>query len=165
MNSILIVRQAFGFSQEAMAQLLGIQLGLLKMAETNRRNLPQKALTRLLWMEKLVENLLENKTTPVFPAEAVSFLLLKTRKKKRETDLLVKAIDTKRKQMQNLVEVQTAFDAMFPAETHPSESLRMDALVFNARIFPDQQDLELELDLRTRQAGLAAMIAFLEKQA
>ena len=164
MNLFLFVRQALGLSQDALAQLLGIQLGLLKMAEINRRNLPSKAIVRLNWMVNYVQNIQEEENGVHFPAEAIADLLNKTRKKKRETDRLLKGIETKRKQMQNLQRFQTTFLAVYPMETHTSEAMRMNALGYNAGIFLEQEDPETELNLLTKQAGLAGMLAFLEKQ-
>ena len=162
MNLFLFVRQALGLSQEVLASLLGIKLGLLKMAEINRRNIPSDALFRLAWMEDCVKNLPEVDEVQ-FPDEAVADLLHVTRKKKRETDLLLEAMKTKRKQMLKLKPFQTAFHAKYPAETHIGEALWLNAVVFKANTFLNQQDLELELNLRARQAGLVATIAFLEK--
>lgn len=163
MNLFLLVREALGINQESLAQLLNVNLSMLKMAETNRRNLPLPAWQRLEWMASLVQNLPVSDEAMEFQTEAVSDLLLKTRKKKREADSLVQSIDTKRSQMKNRLAFQPAFSAQFPAETHPSEALRMNALVFNAQTFLKYEDTENELLLRVRQAGLAAMIAFLEK--
>jgi len=166
MNLFLFVRQALGLSQEVLASLLGVNLGLLKMAEINRRNLSPDALLRLVWMVDYVKNLTEvTEVTEVkFPADALANLLLVSQKKKRETDRLLEAMETKRKQMLNLQPFQTAFHAKYPAETHISEALWLNAMAYKASAFLDQQNLELELNLRARQAGLAATIDFLEKE-
>lgn len=40
MNLFVQIREALGLNQETLAQLLGVSLGLLKMAETNRQHAP-----------------------------------------------------------------------------------------------------------------------------
>lgn len=161
MNLFLQIREALGLTQEALAQLLGVQVGLLKMAETNRRTLPPQAMQRLVWFLNFVRNLSPTQESIQFSPEAVSALLLQIKKKKRETDALVQKQDTKRKQMQSRLVFASAFSAQFPAENHQSETARLNALTLEARSHL-QYETEAELEIRVRQAGLTAMVKFLE---
>lgn len=163
MNLFLFVRRALGLSQEALAQLLGIQTGLLKMVEINRRNLPSTALQRLAWMVAFVQNLPASVESPKFDPETVAHLLHKTRKKKREIDRVLQSIEAKRSQMKNRLSFQSAFFTQYPKEAYPSETSRMVALAVEAETFLKNEDTGKELEFRTRQAALAIEIAFLEQ--
>jgi transcriptional regulator with XRE-family HTH domain len=165
MNLFFLVREALGLSQEALAQLLGVQISILKMAETNRRNLPPDALRRLIWLNSQVQQLSQQALPPVYQAEAISDLLRSTQKKKWELDTALESVRRKKKQMQNRLTLQPEFTQQFPPENFPSEASRINALVVQAQIFIDHEDKESELLLRARQVGLEAMIAFLKNLA
>ena len=170
MNLYLQVRQAFGFSQEVLAQLLGVQTGLFKMAETNRRTLPAHAMQRLVWMLDFVQNLPDNSRedfaqSEAFPADAVAELLHKIKKQKRKLDKILDASQQKKKQMQNRFLFQEAFLQKFPADTHQAETSRLNALILEAESYFIPENSEDELLIKARQVGIEAIIAFLEKQA
>ena len=102
MNLFLIVRNGLGINQEALANLLGVSLALLKKAETNQRNLPADAISRLVLILNWLQNLPENRPEKAYPSELVGGLLQKTKKKKRDLDARIENIKTKNKLNQNL---------------------------------------------------------------
>ena len=164
MNLLLIVRQSLGLNQEAMANLLGISLALLKKAETNQRNLPAASLQRLISMHGILQELPENKTEKIFATDSIADLLHKTKKKKRLLDKAIEKASLESQQMQNRLLVQTALLEKFPPENYPAEASQINALGFEAQSFLQQDDSENDLHLLAQQAGLAAMIDFLERQ-
>lgn len=133
MNSIQKVRRALGINQEALAQLLGISVSLLKMAETHKRSLPFHADLMLDWMLKRVEAL------PEFPMKApetdageLEEELVRLRRRKIRLEKLLAAEAEKRKQMQGLVLFCDDFALQYPSSEYPSAGMRINALRYNA---------------------------------
>jgi len=164
MNSFVLVRNGLGINQEALANLLGVSLALLKKAETNQRNLPADAISRLVLILNWLQNLPENRPEKAYPSELVGDILQKTKKKKRDLDARIENIKTKNKQMQNRLLFQTAFVEKFPEEKFPAAASQIAAFRYEAQSFLEQEDSENELFLLAQQSGLAAMIDFLEIQ-
>jgi transcriptional regulator with XRE-family HTH domain len=165
MNLFLIVRNGLGINQESLANLLGVSLALLKKAETNQRNLPAEAISRLVLILDWLQKLPENRSEKTYPSVLVGDLLQKTIKKKRELEARIENRQTKNQQMQKRLLFQTAFEVKFPEEKFPAEASQILALSYEAESFFQQEDPEYELFLLAQLSGLAAMIAFLEKQA
>jgi transcriptional regulator with XRE-family HTH domain len=163
MNVFHQIRNALGLNQQSLANLLGVSLALIKKAETNHRNLPADALSRLVWMLDLVQKLPENKIEWTFSDESVVDLLHKIKKKKSELDDAIEKSNLKNQQMQRRLLLKTALVQQFPADKFHAEASQINALGFEAQSFLQQDNSENELNLLVQQAGLAAMIDFLER--
>jgi len=165
MEALKNIRLVFGIQQEAMAQLLGISLSHLKMAETGKRMLPASALPVFFWLESEA-NRLSSTASANEEAELLDFAieLLILKKSKRQLEKKITKIQLQGKQNQRLVQLGPGFRAQFPFAQFPSPSMRMDALVYNAGIEIQYSDVKSSILLQMELEGIQAKIRFLESK-
>lgn len=160
MNVFHFVRQSLGISQEALANLLGVSLSLLKKAETNRRNLPFASLNRLVWYYQTLQQMVPEADGPT--GQALADLLQQCQAKLRnlEADIINREIKTRQMKMRRAL--QAPFQAQFPPMEFPQAQSQMMALDLEARTHLEGDANEMLLLLRARKAGLQATISFLK---
>jgi len=159
------IRLIFGIGQEAMAQLLGISLSLFKMVEAGKRNLPSAAFPVFPWLAEEAKKLSPIENTEI-DSETLDFELelLILKKKKRLLEKEIVKINLKRGQNHRLVQLGPAFNAQFPAAQFPSPSIKMDALVYKARIEIQNAETKPEILLQMELEGVKTKILFLESR-
>ena len=166
MNSIQKVRRSFGLSQEALAQLLGISISGLKMAETNKRFLSIEAEAMLDWMVEKVEQMPEfpevERETATEDLEGLREELVRLRRRKICLEKLLLAEAGKRKQKQGLILFCPDFSQQYPASKYPSAAMQIKALQYNARLIVEMPENVQLTRVRMNLAGINAMIGFLE---
>ena len=164
MEPLKNIRLVFGISQEALAQVLGISLSLLKMIEAEKRNLPPSALPIFLWLNSEANRLNskpaepENSETQDFEIE-----LLILKKSKRQIEKEIAVLNRKQDQSHRLVQLGQGFNLQFSTIQYPSASIRMDALVYNAGIQIQYADAKTKILLQMELEGVLAKMQFLEK--
>lgn len=162
MNVFHFVRQSLGISQEALANLLGVSLSLLKKAETNHRNLPFASLNRLVWLYQTLQQMAPEAAVPPVQAQAVADFLQQCEAKLRHLEADIINRETKTRQMTIRRALHAPFQAQFPPIEFPLAHSQMMALDLEARTHLEGDANEILLHLRARKEGLQATISFLK---
>ena len=165
MNNAAKIREAFGMSQEAMAQLLGISVSLLKMVEYGKRNLPSSALPVFDWLLEKAENLSSN-PVPENPAHGTDLEIetMVLKKKLRAIESQLSKTGTKSIQNRRLLEMGPQFKAHFSAPEYMSANSRIDAVLAFAAIDVKEEKPKAKILLEMERAGILAMLQFAEEQ-
>ena len=165
MNNAAKIREAFGLSQEAMAQLLGISVSLLKMVEYGKRNLPSSALPVFQWLLEKAENL-SSFPVPENPAHGtdleVETMVLK--KKLRSVESQLSKIGSKSIQNRRLLEMGPQFKEHFSGPEYMSANSRIDAALAFAAIDVKEEKPKVKILLEMERVGILAMLQFAEEK-
>jgi transcriptional regulator with XRE-family HTH domain len=157
-------RQALGLSQEELARLLGLGLPLLKLAETNRRDIPSDSLNRLAWIYQTIQNNSPEAEAPDFPSRNVDDVLQQCRAKLRKLKSEITNRQKKNRQMALRLAVKPKFLMQFPESAFPQVHSQFLALDLEAEAYEQGEEKDALVLLMARKAGLQASISFLKNQ-
>jgi transcriptional regulator with XRE-family HTH domain len=164
MNDLKKVRKAFGLTQEALAFLLGMSTGLLKMIELGKRNLPSSAVVIFQWLEAEAHRL---ESIPVADVKTdgidltVERLILQ--KRLRSLNKNLQKMDETGLQNLRLLEMGPRYKEKFPLPDNDPAQLMLGAVLIYAAVSLKEEDQKAKILLLMERAGVEAKLQVLNQ--
>ncbi|HPI12185.1 MAG TPA: helix-turn-helix transcriptional regulator [Catalimonadaceae bacterium] len=164
MNELKKVRKAFGLTQEALAFLIGISTGLLKMIELGKRNMPSSAVVIFQWLQAEAQRL-ESFPVPDVKTDGIDLTLelLILQKKLRLVNEDLQKLDNATLQNLRLLEMGPRYKEKFPLPENDPAQLMLGAVLTHAAVSLKEEDQKAKILLLMERAGVEAKLQVLNQ--
>lgn len=166
MNELKKVRKAFGLTQEALAFLLGISTGLLKMIELGKRNMPASAVVKFQWLHAEVQRL-GSLPVPDVQTDGIDLTVerLILQKALRSVNEKLQKMDGISLTNRRLLEMGPRFREKFPMAENDPAQLMLGSVLTYAAIDLKEGDPKAKIQLLMEKAGVEAKLQVLNQLA
>ena len=164
MNELKKVRKAFGLTQEALAFLLGISTGMLKMVELGKRNMPASAVVIFQWLQAEAQRL-ESLPVPDVKTDGIDLTLerLILQKALRSVSEKLQKMENTSLQNRRLLEMGPRYKEKFPLPENDPAQLMLSSVLTYADVSLKEEDQKAKILLLMERAGVEAKLQLLNQ--